>query len=111
MNYPGAPIKLNDRIFTETINKYPLIVVFFHPYAEYTFGNPIPIIEQMAERYAGKIVFGKLNIEKNRKAARYYDITSTPTILIFKKQRLVGYLKNGFTRQELEDRINAFVNW
>ena len=109
MNYPEAPIKLTDRIFADTIKKYPLMVVLFHQDIEYTFGNPLPILEQMAEKYAGKIVFGILNIKKNQKTALHYDITSTTAILIFKNQRLVGYLKNNITRQELEDRIDLYM--
>lgn len=110
MEYPKKPIKVNDKIFTETLKKYPLMTVFFLPDMEYTFGNPLPILEQMAEKYAGKIVFGEMYMGKNRRIARYFGVTSTPTILIFKKERLVGYLKRDFTRQELEDRLEAVIN-
>jgi thioredoxin-like negative regulator of GroEL len=109
MRYPKKPNTMNDNIFVETLKKYPLMSVFVFPDIEYTFGNPLPILEQIAEKYAGKIVFGKMYLEKNRRIARYYGITSTPTILNFKKERLVGYFRCDFTRQELEDRLDSII--
>lgn len=109
MNYPKKPIILNDRKFTRTIERFPLVVMVCFPPIEFTFGNPIPIIDTMAKKYEGKVVFGLLDIIENKKIALHYDITTSPVVLIFQNQRLVGYLKNGVTRKEIEERIKQFL--
>ena len=105
MNYPKTPLILTDKKFARTIERYPLVVLVCLRTMELTFGNPLPVIDIMAKIYEGKVVFGLLNIKKNKKIASRYDITTAPVALIFKNQRLVGYLKNDVTRKDIEDRI------
>lgn len=109
MNYPKTSIVLTERTFVNTIRKYPLIVVMCLPTMELTFGNPSPVIDAMAKKYEGKAVFGLLNTDENKEIASYFDITTTPVVLIFKNQRLVGYLKNDITRKTIEDRIEQYL--
>ena len=106
MNYPKKPLVLTSKNYTRTIKRYPLVVMVCLPPMDYTFGNPTPIIDIMAKKYEGKVVFGLLDTKVNKKIASHYDISNTPVFLIFKNQRLVGYLKNSTTRKELEERIN-----
>ena len=105
MNYPKKPLILNDRKFARTIKRYSLVVVVCPRSMELTFGNPRPGIDAMAVKYKGKVVFGLLNIKENKKIALRYDITTDPVVLIFKNQRLVGYLKNDVTGKDIEERI------
>jgi thioredoxin 1 len=109
MNYPETSIELTDRTFARNIERYPLMVVFCLPRLEYSFGNPLPIINTMAKECEGKVVFGLLNIEENVKTAMRYDITTTPVVLIFKDKRLVGRLKNNVTRKDIENRIGQYI--
>ena len=67
MNYPKTSLILNDRKFEITIESYPLIVMVCLPTMDLTFGNPRPVIDTMARKYEGKVVFGLLNIEENKK--------------------------------------------
>ena len=109
MNYPETSIELTDMTFAGIIERYPLMVVFCLPRLEYSFGNPLPIINTMAKECEGKVVFGLLNIEENVKTAMRYDITTTPIVLIFKDKRLVGRLKNNVTRKDIENRIGQYI--
>ena len=47
-----------------------------------------PVIEQLATEYAGKVKFGKLNIDNNRATAMKFNITHIPTLLLFKGGKL-----------------------
>lgn len=109
MNYPKTSIELSGKTFARAIDRYPLVVVVCIPTMEYTFGNPLPVIETMVKEYEGKVIFGLLNTEENKKIAQNYDVTTTPTFLIFKDRRLVGYLNNGVTRGEIEEKINQYL--
>ena len=109
MNYPKNSLILTEEKFATTIEKYPLVVIMCLPTMELTFGNPLPVINAMAKKYEGKVVFGVLNIEENKRIASRYDITKTPVVLIFKNKRLIGYMKNNVTRKDIEDRIEPYL--
>jgi len=68
-----------------------------------------PIIEELAKDYAGKILFGKLNVDKNRKVPLEYQIMSIPTILVFKDGSLVDRIIGAMPRWLLEPRITKHL--
>jgi len=65
-----------------------------------------PIIEELANEYAGKMKVGKLNVDDNSETAMKYQIQSIPTILIFKDgkevQRLIGARPKPAFKKEID---------
>lgn len=53
-----------------------------------------PIIEQLADEYAGRVKVAKLDIDDNHESAAQYGIQSVPTMIIFQNgqpvKKLVG---------------------
>ena len=53
-----------------------------------------PIIEDLASELAGKVVIGKLDVDKNQATAGRFQVQSIPTMLIFtggrESERIVG---------------------
>ena len=43
-----------------------------------------PILDEIADEYAGKITIAKLNIDDNPQTAPQYGIRGIPTLLLFK---------------------------
>ena len=43
-----------------------------------------PIIDKIADKYAGKVKVGKLNVDENPNVAVKYDVMTIPRILFFK---------------------------
>ena len=43
-----------------------------------------PVVERLAAKYAGKVVFGKLNVDEEPELATRYEVQSIPTFMIFK---------------------------
>ena len=107
--FPNEPIELTDASFSEFIQKYPLVVV--DCWAPWCAPCRIlsPIIEEMAHDYAGKIAFGKVNVDENPRVAMEYGIMSIPTLLIFKNGRLVDRIVGAMPRKLLEPRITRFL--
>jgi len=62
-----------------------------------------PVIDKLAETYAGKAKIGKLNVDDNQLTASRYNISSIPTILILKNGKVV----DGFTGAQPEAAIKA----
>lgn len=88
-NWPGRPVTVTDQTFNSFINEYPLVVV--DCWAPWCGPCRIigPIIDESAKEYAGKVAFGKFNVDENQKTALDYNIMSIPTMLIFKNGELI----------------------
>ena len=54
-----------------------------------------PVIEEIANEYAGKVKVGKVNVDDERELALEYGVSSIPTVMVFQngevKQTSVGY--------------------
>ena len=48
-----------------------------------------PVIEQLGEKYAGRVAVAKVNVDEQPDLAARYRIQSIPTVLIFNKGELV----------------------
>ena len=105
----SKPVDLTDVTFKEAIQNHSLVVVdCWAPWC-----GPCrflsPIIEEIAHDYAGKIFFGKLNVDENPRVAMQYGIMSIPTLLIFKNGRLVDQIIGAMPRRMLEPRITRYL--
>ena len=86
--YPSKPIHVGD--LNDVVSKYDVVVVdFWAPWCQ-----PCKIVEPMVEKLAkemkGKVVFAKVNSDRNKKVAMKYKIMSIPTLLLFKNGRLAS---------------------
>lgn len=105
----GKPIDLTDETFTKYVNDNTFVVIdMWAPWC-----GPCrivsPIIEELAKDYVGKIAFGKLNVDNNRKRATQYGIMSIPTLLVFKNNKLVDKVIGAMPRRMLEPRITQYL--
>lgn len=69
-------------------DKTPIVFDFYSP-----FCGPCkqlgPKIDDLSEKYKGKIRFVKINVTEYPKIAESYNIYSVPTVLIFKNERVM----------------------
>ena len=68
-----------------------------------------PVIEELARDYVGKVVFGKLNVDENQRAATKYGIMSIPALLIFKNGKLVDQSIGAMPINMLEPKITKYL--
>ena len=65
-----------------------------------------PTIEELAEQYDGSAKVGKLNVDENPQTAAAYQISSIPSVLLFKDgdvvEKLIGVQPRGRYEQALE---------
>jgi thioredoxin 2 len=91
----GRSIMVSDRDFESKVLQSPVPVMFF------TFANwcpscqaIIPVVEELARDWKGRVRVAKLNIDQNPVTAGRFNIMSVPTIIIFDngqaKERLTG---------------------
>lgn len=82
---------LDDNSFDQTIRSGVVLVDF---YADWCGPCRMltPVLEQVAKDSIGKVVVAKLDIDKNQKVASAYQVTSVPTMILFKNGKEVGRL-------------------
>ncbi|MGL5434696.1 MAG: thioredoxin [Lachnospiraceae bacterium] len=51
-----------------------------------------PVVEALAETFAGRVTVGKLNIDDNESIAAEYRVMTIPTLAVFKNGELVDKL-------------------
>jgi thioredoxin 1 len=107
--FPNEPIEITDATFKEIIQKHPLVVVdCWAPWCG-PCRMVAPVIKELARDYAGKILFGKLNVDENPEVSAQYEIMSIPTLLVFKNGKLVDKIVGAMPRQMLEPKITRYL--
>jgi len=66
-----------------------------------------PVLEQIAGEHADKLTIAKLDAEANPSAARDYQVTAMPTLLLFQAgqpvKRIIGAKSKSVLLRELSD--------
>lgn len=65
-----------------------------------------PIIEEVAPSYNGRAVIAKLNVDENPETAMKYQVTSIPTLLMFKDGKVVDRAIGVMPKGELQKFID-----
>lgn len=87
--------QVNNATFQREVikSKQPVLVDFWAPWCG-PCQSIAPMIDKLAEEYAGKVKIVKVNTDQNRKLATDYQIQSIPTTILFDGgkpvQRIVG---------------------
>lgn len=69
-----------------------------------------PVIDELAEEYADRVVIGKYNIDEESELSTDFRIMSIPTVLFFKNGEQVRDLRmTGATKEQLKERIEKLL--
>ena len=65
-----------------------------------------PMVEELAAENAGSIKVAKVNVDDSPNAATRFNVSSIPTLMIFKDGEVVGRLVGAQPKQRLQDAID-----
>ncbi len=68
-----------------------------------------PKIEELANKYAGKIKIGKCNVDENPSTPGEYEIRSIPTLIFIKDGNVVDKIIGIVPKTKLEEAINSII--
>ena len=68
-----------------------------------------PIISKLAEKYDGKIVVGKCDVEENEELATAFGIRNIPTILFFKGGEIVEKIVGAQSEGKLDEKFQSLL--
>lgn len=103
-----STLTLSDATFDEEIGAATEVVIVDF-WAEWCgpCKKIAPILDQIAEEHAGKVVVAKLNVDENPETGRRFQVMSIPTLVVFQdgeaKARIVGAKSKSQLEAELSD--------
>ena len=103
------PIPVDEEQFEEIIRKHELVFVDFWAAWCGPCRMIAPIIEELAREYAGKVVFVKVDVDRNRRLAMKFGIMSIPTLILFKNGKPVDMVIGVYPKPALEQIINQYL--
>ena len=70
-----------------------------------------PIVDELAEAYAGKIRFVKVDVDENPDTAARYAVRSIPSLMFFQRgalrEQIIGIIPN--MRREVTTRLDSML--
>ena len=98
MDWPEAPVELNDAQYEGFIKGYPAVIVDFWGPSCAPCKMIAPVLERMAGDLRGRVAFGKMDVTRNIKTASSLSIRSIPALAFYRNGQLVK-MKMGFMNQ------------
>ena len=65
-----------------------------------------PVLAEFAEEHKDKVKVGKVNVDEQRNLATKYNITSIPTLMLFKGGKVINISVGFHSKSELEKMVN-----
>lgn len=101
---------INDVDFDQKVLKSsgPVVVDFWATWCQ-PCKMLAPILDDLAEKYSGKLSFVKIDVDHNPKTAAKYSIMSIPTLLVFKNGQPVSHIVGFRPKNELTRSFDAVL--
>jgi len=106
----NKPITVDDTSFDQTVlqSKTPVLVDFWAPWCRPCI-MAAPVLEELAEEYAGRITIAKLDVDQNARTAVKYGIMAIPNLIIFKNGKPVSQIIGYKPKPELKRDLDAVL--
>ena len=100
--------ELSRKNFDEFVKKGVVMVDFF---ADWCMPCVMmaPVIDELSEKFSGKVKFGKVNVEDNREISQKFNVSSIPNLVFFKDGKVVEQIIGARSFDELEKGLKNLV--
>ena len=68
-----------------------------------------PILDQIADEYAGKVKVVKVEVDSNQGSAAKYGVRSIPSLAIFKDGQVVDMLVGARPKAEIAEKLDSIL--
>lgn len=106
----GKVLEFDDNIFDKALNSFslPIMVDFYSPSC-----GPCrmlaPVIDNLANQYAGKAVIAKYDTSRYQMTAARFQVKGVPTLIFFKQGQVVDQVVGAAPQSDIEQRLNNLI--
>ena len=106
----SAAVQVTDGSFKADVleSDVPVLVDFWAPWCG-PCRMVAPVVDEIAEQYAGQIKVVKLNTDENPNTASQYGIRSIPTLMIFKGGQRVDMVVGAVPKTTLASTLEKYL--
>ncbi len=110
MSEENGPLHVGDGNFEEEVlqSELPVMVDFWAPWCG-PCRKVAPVVEELAQEYAGRVLVAKLNTDEHQDWARHLGIRGIPTLIFFKRGQEVDRVIGAVPKATLKDRLEALL--
>lgn len=103
-------LELNENNFETEVLKsdIPVLVDFWAAWCG-PCKSIAPILEQLAEEYAGKVKIAKVNVDNNQTLAKQYQVMSIPNLVFFKDGKKADQIVGFTPKTELAKKLDLLL--
>jgi len=68
-----------------------------------------PVMDDLSDKFKGKIKFGKIDVEENQSLAEKFHIHSIPNFVLFKDGKPADRFVGSMPAEDFEEKLKKFV--
>ncbi len=103
-------VHVTDVTFDRTLKENPVVLVDFWANWCGPCKALAPTIEKLAQEHRGRILVGKLDVDRNPVTSDRFKVSSIPTILIFKNGKKVARIVGYAPKKEIDSALNKTLD-
>jgi len=100
------PVEVSDATFAQEIlqSSMPVLLDCWAPWCG-PCQRMLPVMHQLAGDLAGEVKVAKLNVDQNPAVSRQLGIRSVPTLLLFRRGKVIGQLLGAAPADEVSAAV------
>ncbi|MBS3076226.1 thioredoxin [Candidatus Pacearchaeota archaeon] len=69
----------------------------------------VPVIDDLSEKFKGKIKFGKVNVGDNETIAQKFNVSSIPNFTLLKDGEVVESFVGAMSEEDFAEKLESFL--
>lgn len=103
-------LEVNERNFEKEVlqSSVPVMVDFWAAWCG-PCRSMSPVVEQVADEFAGRVKVAKLNVDENQSLTQRYGIKGIPTLLFFQNGKVVAQEVGYTPKDSVTQKLNRIL--